>query len=98
MKKMLLYAALALGGGLAALGGAHALGWNSGPVHWVANPHPESRFVHFTPGSANTAVADFTYAAEKTLPVVVNIKNSVRVKNRSGSSFFDFQGIPEPFR
>lgn len=43
-------------------------------------------------------VADFTFAAEKTLPVVVNIQSSVRMKNTGRMQGFDFQGIPEPFR
>ena len=99
MKKMLLYVALAVGGGFVALGGAHALGWGSGPVHWVENPNTAAHYVNYTPGTGNAPmVADFTFAAEKTLPVVVNIQSSVRVRNRGGMQSFDFQGIPEPFR
>ena len=98
MKKVLLYAALAIGGGLTALAGARAIGWNAGTVQWVNAPGTTARFANYTPGKNSPVVADFTYAADKTLPVVVNIQSSIRVKNRGGLQSFGFENLPEPFR
>lgn len=98
MKKYLLYAALTLGGGLTALGGARMLGWGANTVHWVQPQGTSAHFANYTPGAGSPMVADFTFAAEKTLPVVVNIQSSVRMKNTGRMQGFDFQGIPEPFR
>ncbi len=100
MRKYLLFAAIAFSGGLAALGGARLLGWNNASVQWTNERTPRVHFANYTPGSgASPMVADFTFAAEKSLPVVVHIASSMRVKQRGGMmQDFDFQGLPEPFR
>ncbi len=100
MKKYLLFVAIAFSGGLAALGGARLLGWNHASVQWSNEKTPQTHFANYTPGSGSAPmVADFTFAAEKSLPVVVHIASSMRVKQRGGGfQGFDFQDLPEPFR
>lgn len=100
MKKYLLFAAIAFSGGLAALGGAGLLGWNHPAVQWYGDKTPQVHFTNYKPGSGTgPMVADFTFAAEKSLPVVVHIASSIRVKQGGGNiQGLDFQGLPEPFR
>ena len=100
MKKYLLFAAIAFSGGLAALGGARLLGWNHPAVQWYGDKTPQVHFTNYKPGSGTgPMVADFTFAAEKSLPVVVHIASSIRVKQRGGNiQGLDFQDLPEPFR
>ncbi|MEZ4964771.1 MAG: Do family serine endopeptidase [Saprospiraceae bacterium] len=96
MKKYLLLAVVAMCGGLVALTGAHMLGWDRPTAGWVYEKSPQVHFANYKPGSG-PAVADFTYAAEKSLPVVVHIAATVRVK-RGNARGFEFQDLPEPFR
>lgn len=100
MKKYLLFAAIAFSGGLAALGGARLLGWNNASIQWTNGQTPQVHFTNYKPGSGSgPMVADFTFAAEKSLPVVVHIASNMRIKQESGMmQGFDFQDLPEPFR
>lgn len=99
MKKYLAIAFIALSGGITALGGAWLLGWGNPSTQWVANNATPVHFANYTPGGNAPMVADFTFAAEKSLPEVVHIAASVRMKRQNGMmQGFNFQNIPEPFR
>lgn len=94
----------ALLGGLAAIGGARVSGLLE----------PSSNFVSMAPGFRGTAQfasldapgtatgeLNFTTAASKTLPVVVNIQTAERLHDQGGSfpgGGFNLQDIPAPFR
>lgn len=68
-------------------------------TQWVANNATPVHFANYTPGGNAPVVADFTFAAEKSLPGVVHISASVRMKRQNGMmQGFNFQNIPEPFR
>lgn len=98
MKKYLVLMAVACCGGLLALGGARLLGWNNSTSNWSGERTAPVHFANYTPGTG-PVVADFTFAAEKSLPVVVHIAASMRSKRSAGSlQGFGFQGLPEPFR
>jgi serine protease Do len=97
MKKSLLYLALVLGGGLVALAGTNVFQQRHSAQSLVTKAENPVQFAHYTPNSGGSSMADFSYSAEKTLPVVVNIQSSSRMP-RQGMSPFDFNGIPEPFR
>ncbi len=95
MRKYLFLAAIALGGGLTALAGARWMGWGNTSLITTKTASSPVHLAHYTPGSNGAAIVDFTFAAEKALPMVVHISSSARIRqSRSGS----LQGIPEPFR
>jgi Do/DeqQ family serine protease len=100
MKRLIIIAfSAAIFGGLVVLGGAKALGypgertasnWNQGlnsPVHLTA-----------LNGQVDPVSMNFTTAADKTLPVVVNIQSAVKARSRGMQDGFDMRDIPEQFR
>lgn len=99
MKKYLAIGLIALAGGITALAGARWMGWGNPTATWEANHLAPVHFANYTPNGNSPVVADFTFAAEKSLPVVVHIAASVRMKHSGGMmQGFDFQNLPEPFR
>lgn len=101
MKKYLVIVAAAVLGGIVTLGGAHLLGWDhsttSAPVAGIPqNVHLTS----YVPGNNGGAMMDFTYASAKTLPGVVHIQSTIKVKEQpfAGGMPFDLQNLPDPFR
>lgn len=93
--------AAAMLGGMAALTGAHLLGWDRAmQAPAVADIPNNVRLASYEPGANGVAVADFTYASEKSLPAVVHIQSSVKVKEQplAGGFPFNFQDLPDPFR
>lgn len=88
---------MALGGGITALFGAYWLGLGNNRQALVNQSNVPVHLASYTPGNG-AAVADFTFAAEKALPMVVHIAASVRVKHSGGMQGFDLQGVPEQFR
>ncbi len=99
MKKYLLLTAMALGGGMTALVGAHWMGWGNAPLIATNTANAPVHLAHYIPGGNGAAIADFTFAAEKALPMVVHIAASMRVKQTRGSmQGLGMQDIPEQFR
>ena len=99
MKKYLFMAAIALGGGLTALLGARWMGWGNATLVSTSSANVPVQLAHYTPGANGAAIADFTFAAEKALPMVVHISAGVRVKrNAGGMQGFGLENIPEQFR
>lgn len=99
MRKYLAIAAIALAGGITALAGARLMGWGNASDQWIARGATPVHFANYTPNGNAPVVADFTFAAEKSLPVVVHIAASVRMKHPGGMMpGFDLQDVPEPFR
>ena len=99
MKKYLGIGLIALSGGITALAGAHLMGWGNPSTQWVANSAAPVHFANYSPGGNAPVVADFTFAAEKSLPEVVHIAASVRMKHQGGmTQGLNFQDMPEPFR
>ncbi len=98
MKKYFLFGFVGLLGGLVALGGAAVVTHQSSlsPLTVTAQPASNIHFANYAPSAGGT-VADFTFAANKALPVVVNIQSSIRARGR-GAMPFDLNQIPEPFR
>lgn len=96
-KKYLPFVLVALLGGFTALGGARLMGWGKSGSVFAPSSNTPVHFANYTPGNG-AAIADFTFAATKSLPVVVHIASSMRQDNRQSMQGFDFQSIPEPFR
>lgn len=95
MKKYLILGFVGLMGGLVALGGAslilhqNVLSAGAAQIESAPNIH----FANYTPGAAST-VADFTIAADKTLPVLVNIQAALR-RHGGHTMPSDLENIPE---
>ncbi|MBK8557885.1 MAG: Do family serine endopeptidase [Lewinellaceae bacterium] len=98
MQKYLLNLALAVAGGAVALMGAHFLAPSAQNVALISQSDAPVHFTHYNPNGSGSAVADFTFAADKTLPAVVNIQSSIRRNNVQQSQSFDFNQLPDPFR
>ncbi|HRI60431.1 MAG TPA: Do family serine endopeptidase [Saprospiraceae bacterium] len=88
-------------GGLVVLGGAKAFGYLGDHSASLFTPAFNGQ-VHLANlnGQSDPVNMNFTVAAGKTLPVVVNIQSSARVSSRgmSPEGGFDMQDVPEPFR
>lgn len=97
MRKYLSMGLIALLGGFTALAGARFFGMGSNGFSWQAQTSAPVHFANYAPSGNGPVVADFTYAAEKSLPVVVHIAASMRVKN-NGMQGLDFGDMPEQFR
>ncbi|MEZ4894926.1 MAG: Do family serine endopeptidase [Saprospiraceae bacterium] len=99
MRKYLLLAAMAIGGGLTALLGVRLMDNQNTSFANASHATVPVKYAHYTPGGNGSAVADFTFAAEKALPMVVHISASMHMK-RNGNSMqgFGFGNIPEEFR
>lgn len=98
MKSIPVYLFLAaLAGGAASLGGYKLLD-NESAVH-IVHSADNSTGAHFTALGANNngAPTDFTFAAEQTLPKVVHIKVSKKMREQAFSPFGGSQ-IPEEFQ
>lgn len=101
MKKYVFIAIAAMFGGIISLAGAHLLGWGHVSQNTpVVNLPKNVRLASFESGNNGTAVADFTYTSAKTLPVVVHIQSTVKVKDQAMANGmpFDLQDLPDPFR
>jgi len=99
MKQYFAIGLIALSGGITALAGARMMGWGNPSVPFSANHSAPVHFANYLPGGNAPVVADFTFAAEKSLPEVVHISASVRMKRPGGMmQGFDLQNMPEPFR
>lgn len=99
-KTMLLMMSAAMFGGLVVLGGAKSLGWlnSTASSNYAPQSNKSVQLAHFT-GTADPYSMNFTTAAQKTLPVVVNIQSAVRMRDQgTNGGDFDLQNIPEPFR
>lgn len=104
MKKIITVAVVAaMLGGLVVLGGAKVFGIFNPTAAALFTPafNGQVKFAGLN-GQSDPVNFNFTAAAAKTLPVVVNIQSSVRVREQRGMPFggggFDMQDLPEPFR
>ncbi len=103
MRKLMTVALFAaILGGLVVLGGAKSFGYLGDHSTAFFTPAFDGQ-VHFANlnGQAPDPVSmNFTVAAGKTLPVVVNIQSSMKMSSREGGGEggFDMQDVPEPFR
>lgn len=99
MKRIMVFAFAVLLGGLMMFGGIKFFGF--GIEQTVISPS-ESSPVHFTNyvDKDNTGMvpADFTQAAEKTVPVVVHIRSAIRASTSRGNDRFEYRDLPAPFR
>lgn len=100
MKKIILIAFSAFLGAMMALGGAAWMGFGK-TVSVSTTPNAvTAKLVNLpTNSTAPTPAMDFTYAAEKTLPVAVHIQSTKKVSQRKmGGQGFGGQELPDPFR
>ncbi|MEI6411975.1 MAG: trypsin-like peptidase domain-containing protein, partial [Bacteroidota bacterium] len=98
MKKLVIVAlSAAMLGGLVVLGGARMLGYvgNGSFANGGNSFDGQVHLANFT-GKVDPVSMNFTTAAQKTLPIVVNIQSSMHTRSRGGG--MDFQDIPEAFR
>lgn len=102
MKKIIAVAlSAAMLGGLIVLGGASALGYIGKANSSIVTPVFNGQVKLASLNGDNTPInVNFTTAATKTLPVVVNIQSSTRMRSQRGFSDGDLNmgDIPEPFR
>ncbi len=99
MKQYFAIGLIALSGGLSALAGARMMGWGNPSAQFVADSSAPVHLANYQPGGTAPVVADFTFAAEKSLPEVVHISAKVRMKHPGGMmQSLDFQNMPELFR
>ncbi len=99
MKKLIVVAlSAAMLGGLVVLGGAKAFGYLGDRSASFLTPAFDGQ-VHLAnlSSSPNPVNMNFTLAANKTLPVVVNIQSAVRTREYANGGF-DMQDLPEAFR
>lgn len=96
-KKYLPFVLVALLGGLTALGGGRLMGWGNSGFAFAPSSNTPVHFANYAPGNG-AAIADFTFAADKSLPVVVHIAANIRQSGAQNMQGFDFQGLPDPFR
>jgi Do/DeqQ family serine protease len=101
MKRLIIIAfSAAIFGGLVVLGGAKVLGYLGDHSFALGNSGYNSpvRLTNYN-GSVDPVSMNFTVAAEKTLPVVVNIQSTVKTRNRGmQGGGFGMQDLPEQFR
>lgn len=102
MKKLVIFGfCAAILGGLIVLGGARAFGFIQNPNQSFFGPGSSSpvKFAALNGASASGTNLNFIDAATKTLPVVVNIQTSERLRrSRDPEGGFNLQDIPAPFR
>lgn len=104
MKKSLFIVLAAVLGGLAALGGAHYLGWHNQPVKYVeVAPQPATKYANFAekanPDNVTPAPSvGFATAADKALPAVVHIKASKQARMAGNGMGIDPNQMPDALR
>ncbi len=102
MKKYVLVILAAMFGGFIALVGARMVGMETTTTNMSPSIDiPKNvKLTSYEPGSNGGAMADFTYASAKTVPVVVHIQSTVKVKDQASVNGmpFDLQDLPTPFR
>lgn len=97
MKKIFAVAlSAAMLGSILVLGGAKALGFIGKPSTAISTPsfNGQVKLASLT-GQSTPFNLNFTSAANKTLPVVVNIQSAMRTRSQHGAEGFN---VPEPFR